>query len=598
MADFRIHDIKTDVLVVGGGLAGCMAAIKAAENEDLSVTIVEKSDTRASGKAGTGIDHTWAYMPPVHEKMGYTLDDMLEDYRCTVAGRDPAFFRDDLWYEVAGSIYDRVMDLERFGVTIRYQDSVVPGKYRVVYQYHSVPSSFNYDGVSLKPCLTAEAKRRKVKIVNRVQVTDLLKSADQISGAIGVATRGRDIYLFQAKAVVLCTGGRGARIHRNPTGVDFNTYTPPGCTADGLAMAFRLGLPVIGAETLGGSLHLRAGANYNPNYGDPGNTVQPAARIINWKGEVIVPRSEFYDWKRLGAEKWNAGVRRQWLKEREISNMAVRGKLAEGHARGEGPFYLDFSEASEDEARYIVWSIKNEGRGTQFMRYFEGEEGFDLKHTRQEYAGFGTLETSIGKGLWVSQGFETATRNLFAAGDDVGGFVVGLASAGAFAGGWIAGDGAGKRAKGQKEFLDLDRDCIEARMNMAMQVADRPRGFYWKEVETYVQNLMDFYCGRMRSASMLERGLERLDYARKAPLKAENPHELARTLELQCIMDNAEMVMRASLARKESRPAPFGFYRADYPEKDDAQWKCFLGVQKDDGQFHFPKFTGPRSAGN
>src|SRR4030042_3973267 len=116
-----------------------MAAINAAENKGLRVTLVEKSDTRASGKAGTGVDHAWSYLPEIHGRMGYTTDDMLEDYRSTVPGRDPAFFRDDLWYKVASTMFNRMLDLESFGINIRYEDSRVPGKFRIVYQYHSMP---------------------------------------------------------------------------------------------------------------------------------------------------------------------------------------------------------------------------------------------------------------------------------------------------------------------------------------------------------------------------------------------------------------------------------------------------------------------------
>jgi len=110
---------------------------------------------------------------------------------------------------------------------------------------------------------------------------------------------------------------------------------------------------------------------------------------------------------------------------------------------------------------------------------------------------------------------------------------------------------------------------------MCSEILGRERGFYWKEVELYVQNLMDFYCGDIRGAKLLKRGLERLEYAKAAPLKAENPHELARALDVKSIIDNAELVLRSSLERKESRPIPFGFRRADYPEQDDKNWLCF-----------------------
>ncbi|GAG49817.1 unnamed protein product, partial [marine sediment metagenome] len=215
----NVIDLDTDVLVLGGGLAGCMAAIKAAEQADLQVTLVDKSNTVASGCAAAGIDHLWGYIPSIHEKMGYTMDDMAEDHRQGIAH---GFFRRDLFYLVAGTLYDRVLDLEKFGIQFRYEDGKAPGNFRIVPQFHSVPTSFNFDGVPLKPKLTKEAKKRGVKIINRVQATDLITTNGQISGAVGVHVRTGEIYFFKAKAVVL-SSGRSNRLGRNPTGFDFNT---------------------------------------------------------------------------------------------------------------------------------------------------------------------------------------------------------------------------------------------------------------------------------------------------------------------------------------------------------------------------------------
>jgi succinate dehydrogenase/fumarate reductase flavoprotein subunit len=444
----------------------------------------------------------------------------------------------------------------------------------------------------LKPNLTAEALRRGVKIINRVQVTDLIKTDGQISGAVGVGTRTADIYLFKAKTVILSAGGRQTRIHRNPTGVDFNTFAPPTCCGDSFTMALHLGLPLINMESLQGKASLRAGANYNPNYGDPGNTTQPAARIVDWKGNVLYPRTYFYDWENLGKEKWTPEVRRKWLELREkegAGGAAIKALITDMHDKGEGPFYLDFSEATEYEAEYIEWSIKNEGRGTQFMRYFKDEEGYDLRKDRQEYGGFGPMD-GVDGGIWVDKDLESEMRNLFAAGDEIGGFLLGADGPRAVSTGWDAGGIAAKRALEQKELLPVDEDIMKARKETCSEILNRERGFFWKEVEIYVQNLMDFYCGEFRSEGMLKRGLERLEYARAAPIKADNPHELARSLEVKSIMDNAEMVLRSSLERKESRPAPLGYYRVDYPGQNDKEWACFLGIQREGAGFKFPKY--------
>jgi len=580
--ELKVIPVETDVLIIGGGLAGCMAAIKAAEQQELRVTLVEKSNTLASGCAASGIDHLWSYIPAIHEHMGYTIEDMAEDHRQGIAH---GFFRKDLFYLVAGTMYDRILDLEKFGINFRYEGSNIPGKFRIVTQFHSVPTSFNFDGAPLKVKLTAEVKRRGVSIINRIQMTDLMTTEGQISGAVGVGTRTGDIYFFKAKTVVICSG-RSNRLARNPTGFDFNTRMPSSMSGDGTSMAIRAGLPIINIEFLSART-MAASANYIPNYGDPRNTVQPAARIIDGEGKELVARTKFYDWENLGKTKWTVETRRKWLEERSRE----RPNLGDMYNQGDGPFYLDFSEGTDNEIDYIEWSIRNEGKGTQFMRYFKDEEGLDLRKNKQEYAGFRSRELSgtQAKGLWVDKDLETDINNLFAAGDEVGGLPW-QAGPGAVAQGWYAGEMAAKRAKAYKRFLPVNEEKVKARKEMCSEIINCERGFFWKEVEIYVQNLMDFYCGDMRSENLLRRGLERLEYAKAASLKAENPHELARSLDVKSIMDNTELVLRSSLERKESRSVPFGFHRADYPNQDDKNWLCFLAIRQEDGQFKFSNY--------
>ncbi len=583
--NLKVIPVETDVLIIGGGLAGCMAAIKAAEDKGLRVILVDKSNTLASGCAASGIDHIWSYIPPIHEKMGYTIEDMAEDHRQGIAY---GLFRKDLFYLVAGTMYERVLDLEGFGLQFRYEDSKIPGKFRIVQQFHSVPTSFNFDGKPLKIKLTQEAKRRGVNIIDRVQMTDLITNNGQISGAVGVGTRSGDIYSFKAKAVVL-SSGRSNRLSRNPSGFDFNTRLPSPLSGDGTSMAIRAGLPIINIEFLSSRLLAPCG-NYCPNYGDPRNTVQPAGRIVDGEGNIIVPRTQFYGWENLGKEKFDpVKTRQRWIEDRKMWR-GGRATLPKRVVQGEGPFYLDFNEGTDYEIDYIRWSIRNEGKGAQFMRYFEGEEGLDLRKNSQEYAGWANRELSgtAAKGLWVDKDMETAIKNLFAAGDEVGGLPW-AASPGAFTMGWHAGEMAAQRAKGQKEFLPVSDEKTKLRKEICSEILNRKRGFYWKEVEIYLQNLMDFYCGDVRGEGLLRRGLERLEYARNAPLKAENPHELSRSLEVKSIIDNAELVLRSSIERRESRPA-FDYRRSDYPEQDDKNWLVFLAVRKEeDGGYRFTK---------
>ncbi len=123
----EIVPVETDVLVIGGGVAGCMAAIRASEH-GVKVTVAEKSNTLRSGQTASGIDHTTAYIPDIHGKLGLTIEDLVEDH---VQGIAKGFARREIIHFALREGYNRVLDLEKYGVKIRYEDSELPGKFRL-----------------------------------------------------------------------------------------------------------------------------------------------------------------------------------------------------------------------------------------------------------------------------------------------------------------------------------------------------------------------------------------------------------------------------------------------------------------------------------
>jgi succinate dehydrogenase/fumarate reductase flavoprotein subunit len=569
--------IETDVLIIGGGLAGCMAAIKATEH-GVKVAIAEKANTENSGSAGTGIDHFWSYIPPVHEELGWSLDDLMKDHIEGFAGR---MIDRDLLYLVASQTYDRAMDLERFGIKFRYDDSNLPGKFRVVYQYHSVPSSFNFNGRELKLKLTRQAKERGVEIYNRVMMTDLIEHEGEIAGALGIGVRDGKLYQFRAKAVVLSTG-RTNRISRSPSGVRFNLRIPAEDTGDGKAMALRAGLGVINMEFFSPPAFSIGGNEIN--LGSPRSTTQPAGAVSGPDGEIFVPRTQFYDWSKLGKEKIKVDeVHKQWLQERT----SVKGKFITRldypalRKQGKGPFFLDLTQGTEEEIQYIEWSISHEGKGFYYLDYLKQDEGFDFGRDKLEYLpNARELSQMAAAGVQVDKNLETQLRGLFAAGDEVGG-LPGSAGPGAITMGWHAGDKAGQRATRQKSLWPASDRQAQPLKELCERMLNRKQGFHWTELETAVQNVVDYYCNDERSAPFLQRGLTRLEELRAGThLKAENPHELGRCLEVRSIIDNAEMVLHASLARQESRLRPAKFTRVDYPNQDDVNFHCFLSQRR------------------
>ena len=122
------------------------------------------------------------------------------------------------------------------------------------------------------------------------------------------------------------------------------------------------------------------------------------------------------------------------------------------HDEGKGPFYLDLTGGTEEEIRYIEWSIGNEGKGSLFLDYLKNQEGFDFRKDKLEWLpNSREMAGTAASGFWVDTNMETEVPNLFAAGDDVGG-VPWMCSPGAFTMGWRAGEMAALAAKKQERF--------------------------------------------------------------------------------------------------------------------------------------------------
>ena len=341
-------------------------------------------------------------------------------------------------------------------------------------------------------------------------------------------------------------------------------------------MAFRAGLPIINMEFLSNANY--SIGNFELNLGAPGNTVQPAAAVVDGKGETLIPRTQFYDWENPG-------------EKREVA--AGHGKRPNFFAlqdQGKGPFYLDLTGGTEEEIRYIEWSIRNEGKGSYFLDYLKNQEHFDFRRDKLEWLpNTREMAGTASSGLVVDRNLETGIKGFFAAGDEVGGLPW-VCSPGAVTMGWHAGEMAAKEAVNQKFFGDINNEKQDALITFCDNMHHNENGLHWREVEIAVQNIIDHYAGKARAEDMLLRAIDRLkDIEKNVALRAENPHELGRCLEVKSIMENAGMVLRASVERKESRKMPFGFYRADFPERNDRDYFVFLAQSLKEGGVKFDK---------
>ncbi|MFC1946017.1 FAD-binding protein, partial [Chloroflexota bacterium] len=237
----EIEKQQCDVLCVGGGIAGLMAAIRAAEL-GAKVIVAEKSNTERSGAGGAGNDHFQCYIPEAH---GDFQDFWNELFYGQSAGALRSMSQEYVryWFE---NTFDVLQDWDRWGIPMKYE-----GKYE--FAGHAFPGKMinhlKYSGNNQKPMLTKQALTAGAKIVNRVMVFELLKSkAGDVIGALGLDAREDKLIIFEAKSVVLGTGGCQRMYPGVTAGAENNRGWPVTLSGDGRAMAYRAGADLKNPE--------------------------------------------------------------------------------------------------------------------------------------------------------------------------------------------------------------------------------------------------------------------------------------------------------------------------------------------------------------
>jgi len=331
--------IKTDVLIIGGGIAGLMAAIHAAR-QGVGVLVAEKANTRRSGCGATGNDHFMCYIPQVH---GKNMEPILaEYYKSQVGGfSDPslatAFLRQS---------FGRVRDWQRWGISMQpkgkwdFSGHAFPGRPRIW---------LKYAGNNQKAVLTRQAKKQKVNINNHLTVTDILAAKGEVGGAIALDTvREKPVLRYiRAKSIVIATGC-GSRLYPSPTpGWMFNTANCPVCTGSGQAMAYRAGARLINMEFpnrhAGPKYFARCGkATWIGLYKDPhGTPVGPfVSKATRELGDITGDI-----WSDVFTAKFKSG---------------------------DGPVYIDCSSTSKADLDYMMWGLVQEGN-TGMLDYMAAE---------------------------------------------------------------------------------------------------------------------------------------------------------------------------------------------------------------------------------
>jgi succinate dehydrogenase/fumarate reductase flavoprotein subunit len=611
--------VETDVLVLGGGIAGCWAAISAARR-GVKVVLVEKGATISSGSGGTGCDH-WINTP--HPGSNITAEEVVQWELDFNGGYVNALSR----YIAARESYDTLLDLEQLGGKVRDTEDEFAGapfrdektKFLFAYDYEN-RIHFRVWGSTFKPALYKACKNLGVTIIDRTMATGLLTESGQpgtrVIGATGLHTRTGEFFIYKAKAVVNCM----ARYQRNwcfSTEIKgIASFRPPQIVGDGVAMAWRAGAEFTMMEkslpTSFGSPHA-----YPPyGHGNAINTWSPCT-MVDARGKQIpwVDR----DGNVLETEEARSrpAAGQKFLGERTTDYNHKRPELtpdlAERVRKGEYvlPLYADLAGMSEFE-RKVIWGVMvgEEGKTKIPVLQTYSDAGFDpSKDLLQSYLFLGSdpmrgsvrpqdrTGGEIGDcgGLVVDWNLQTNLEGLYAAGEAL--FASNYHYHAAATGRYVGRKAA--RYAQKASMVSLAREQVTEEKNRVYAPLSGSGEIEWKELNAAICRVMQNYCGELKNEELLKLGLTWLNDLETNELSrvhVDNPHKLMRTLEVFNILSCSEMIVQASLARKASTPY-LGFQRLDYPEVDPSEWHQWVTIRSKDGTVHSERrsidFWGP-----
>jgi adenylylsulfate reductase subunit A len=530
----EVKRIQTDVLIIGGGTAGCYAALTLSRNSDLSVLIAEKANVKRSGCLAAGVNAINAYIVKGQKPQDYV------DY----ATRDAAgIVRQDLLLTAAQRFNEVTADMERLGLVILKDengDYVARGNRNI-----------KINGENFKPILAkAVQEADRVEVLNNINITDLLVENNKVYGAVGFSMREETAYVIHAGAVIMATGGAAGLYKPNNPGFSrHKMWYPPFNTGAGYAMGIQAGAEMTSFEMRFIALRCK-------------DTIAPTGTIAQGvRAKQVNARGDIYE------DKY--GI---------TTSQRVYGTVKENQL-GNGPCYLQTSGITKEQDEDLLKAYLNMAP-SQTLKWIENGKG----PMEQDVEICGTEPYIVGghtaSGYWVNTKRETTISGLYAAGDVAGGcpqkYVTGALAEGEIAALDIVekisgGVGNTSDSLGEKETSILA--AYEAIRN------EENPPFTLEELEEGMQKVMDEYAGGIGSSyqyneKQLRLADEKIDrlIGLSRHVAAANMHELMFAYELKERLVVCKSVIAHLLNRKETRWHSFN-ENLDYPETDEAYFK-------------------------
>ena len=540
--------IHTDVLIIGGGTAGCYAALTIRERSKLSVVIAEKANIKRSGCLAAGVNAINAYIIK-----GRTPQDYVDYAKKDADG----IVREDLLLTMSEGLNRVTEKLEQLGLVILKDengDYVARGNRNI-----------KINGENIKPILADAVKKLEdVTVINHLNITDYIVKENQILGGVGFDIENGTAYEIRAKAVICATGGAAGLYKPNNPGFSrHKMWYPPFNTGAGYAMGIRAGAEMTTFEMRFIALRCK-------------DTIAPTGTIAQGVGaKQVNALGEVYE------EKYGL-----------TTSQRVYGTVKE-NLEGRGPCYLRTEGITQKQDEELLKAYLNMAP-SQTLKWLESGKNPSRQNVEIE----GTEPYVVGghtaSGYWVDTNRQTTIQGLYAAGDVAGGcpqkYVTGAL---------VEGEIAAKSIV-HKIVEEPEKSVVFSKKEEEQLLADKVKEyneilsyenpqFSVEQLEEAMQKVMDTYAGGIgnhyqfneKQLALAEEKIEQIEELSKS-LSAEDMHELMFVYELKERLTVCKVLIAHLRARKETRWHSFA-ENLDYPKKSD-EWLKYVNSKVENGK--------------
>ena len=549
-----LNRLTTDVLIIGGGTAGCYAALTIREKSDASIIIAEKANIKRSGCLAAGVNAINAYIVE-----GRKPEDYVE-----YAKKDADdIVREDLLLTMSERLNEVTAKMEKLGLVILKDEN---GRYVA-----RGNRNIKINGENIKPILAdAVNSLKNVTVINRLNITDYIVKDNTILGAVGFNIDTGEAYEIRAKKVLCATGGAAGLYKPNNPGFSrHKMWYPPFNTGAGFAMGINAGAEMTTFEMRFIALRCK-------------DTIAPTGTIAQGVGaKQVNSLGEIYE-NRYGL----------------TTSQRVYGTVRE-NIEGRGPCYLRTEGISSEQDESLKKAYLNMAP-SQTLKWIESgknpsEQNVEIEGTEPYIVGGHTAS-----GYWVDTNRRTTINGLYAAGDVAGGCPQKYVT-GAMAEGEIAAEDIVKELNRSDitenafsqstadEYADEFADERIREYNEYLSREDKDTIFSTEELEEAMQKVMDTYAGGIGShyqfnEKQLKLAKEKIEQIETLSEKAnaKDYHELMFVYELKERLTVCQVLIEHLKARKETRWHSFA-ENLDYPEKSD-EWLKYVNTRKVDGR--------------